>query len=577
MVRKPANNRWAWIVVAVVACGAVGLGLYLLRPGSAVPAAFAKKHMVVTASPHASHAALGILREGGSAVDAAIAAQLVLTLVEPQSSGIGGGLFLLASDAKGNLRAFDGREAAPAAATPGMFLTQDGKPRTFDDAGTGGLAVGVPGAIAALELAHRRYGRLPWAKLFDPAIALAENGFEVSPLLAEAIAELNPAQLDAAMRNFYFRPDGSPARGGDRLRDAQFASTLRRIAANGSAGFYQGPIAQAVVAAVRQSGRNPGRMELADLRAYQARETDPICGPYRGFKVCTVGPPSGGVTVLQILGLLQAVPSDALRPGTLSQLHYISQASRLAYADRAHWLGDPAAVHVPTTGLLDSRYLADRSKLISPSRDMGKASAGNPAKQAKVKYAPHRTPTYHGTSHLSVVDGPGNIVSMTMSIQASFGAQIRAAGFVLNNELTDFSMEAERHGLPIANAPAPGKRPLSAMSPSIVFDRQGAFFAAIGSPGGPDIIAYNAQALNELLDGGASMSQVVSDAHFVNWNGDTVLEKGTSLIWFVPQLMMKGHSVRLRSLESGLNGIRKVSGGYEGASDVRGEGLAAGD
>ncbi len=573
-LRPPKLPLIVFLGVCAIAFGVIHVAVISKDKADTVSA---KRHMAVTANPLASEAARQILIQGGSAVDAAIAAQLVLTLVEPQSSGIGGGLFLIASDAQGNMRTYDGREAAPASATPNMFLSKDGTPRAFDAAATGGLAVGVPGAIAALELAHRRFGNLPWAKLFDPAIGLAESGFAVSPFVAHAIAELDPATLGPDMRNFYFRPDGAPLSAGYRLRDPQFAITLRHIAANGSAGFYEGPIAESIVAAVRKARRNPGGMQLADLRSYQARESTPICAPYRAFKICTVEPPSGGVTVLQILGMLRWAPPEALKPGTLSLVHYTTQASRLAYADRAQWLGDPAVVRVPTAGLLDSPYLVSRGQMIDPSRDMGNASAGSPSNPAKVLYAPHRTPLYHGTSHLSVVDGEGNVASMTMSIQASFGAQIRVAGFVLNNELTDFSWEAERDGLPIANAPAPGKRPLSAMSPSIVFDPNGKFYAAIGSPGGRDIIAYNAQALSALIDGGASMSQVVSEAHFVNLNGETVLEAGTSLIWLAPQLMMKGHSVRLRGLESGLNGIRKVPQGYEGASDIRGEGLAVGD
>jgi len=573
-LRSPKGALIAFVGICALAVGVIHVAVISKEKADT---ASAKRHMAVTANPLASEAAREILRQGGSAVDAAIAAQLVLTLVEPQSSGIGGGLFLIASDAKGNMRTYDGREAAPASVTPGMFLSKDGKPRTFDDAATGGLAVGVPGAIAALELAHRRYGKLPWAKLFDPAIRLAESGFEVSRLVAHAIEELDPATLGPDMRNFYFRPDGAPLPTGYRLRDPQFAITLRHIAANGSAGFYEGPIAEAIVAAVRKARRNPGGMQLADLRSYQAKESAPVCGPYRAFKVCTVDAPSGGVTVLQILGMLRWAPSEVLKPGTLSRVHYTTQASRLAYADRAQWLGDPAVVPVPTAGLLDAPYLVSRGQMINPSRDMGEAIAGSPRNPAKVMYAPHRTPVYHGTSHLSVVDGEGNVASMTMSIQASFGAQIRVAGFVLNNELTDFSWEAERDGLPIANAPAPGKRPLSAMSPSIVFDKDGKFFAAIGSPGGRDIIAYNAQALSALIDGGVSISQAVSEAHFTNLNSETVLEASTSLIWLAPQLMLSGHRVRFRALDSGLNGIRKVAGGYQGASDVRGEGAAVGD
>jgi len=537
----------------------------------------ATRYAAATANKHATEAALEVLRKKGSAVDAAIAAQLVLTLVEPQSSGIGGGLFMLVADAKGRMRVFDGRETAPASVHADMFLQSSGKPRQLEEIATGGLSVGVPGAIAALELAHRRYGKLPWSELFGPAIRLSESGFSVSPLLAKAIAELEFGRLSPEMRATYFHKEGSPLRTGELLRDPQFAKTLQIIAQGGSSAFYEGEIAEAMVASVRKAARNPGHMTLDDLRDYEAQERSPLCLQFKLHNVCTTPAPSGGVSLLQVLGILKDFSSEVLKLGTLSQIHLVSQAERLAYADRAKWMADPAYTSVPTAGLLDAGYLKSRAALINTSSDMGQAEAGKPPQRdaSAVDYAPHRTDILHGTSHVAIVDGLGQVVSMTSSVQAAFGAQIRAAGFVLNNELTDFSREPRVGGRPVANAPAAGKRPLSAMSPTIVFDPQGKFFAAVGSPGGPEIITYNAQALINIIAGKETLQKAMSAPHFANLNGPTILEKSTRIVAMSPALFLKGHAVRLRELESGLNGIRKTAKGYEAATDVRGEGLAA--
>ena len=535
-----------------------------------------KSQMVVTAHPLASQAANTILEQGGSAVDAAIAAQLVLTLVEPHASGIGGGLFMLVAGPGGDIRAYDGREVAPKAVSPKMFFGLDGKPETSDRLATGGLAVGVPGAIAAMAMAHERYGKLPWWVLFKPAIQTAESGFPVSRLLSESVRELKAGNLERDMLGTYFRPDGSPLHIGEIIRDPAYARTLRIIAEGGGGAFYKGKIADEIVARVR-SARNPGRMTVSDLADYRAIERKPICAPYREFKVCTTPTPSGGMTLLQILGMLRDQPSAQLKPGTVSQVHLFSQASKLAYADRAKWLGDPAFVRVPEEGLLDAGYLADRASKIDSRRDLKGAGAGvPPSKSAALpRYTPQRSPAWPGTSHLSIMDADGQAVSMTMSVQASFGAQLRVAGFVLNNELTDFSAEPQIDGQPVANAAAAGKRPLSAMSPAILFDGKGKIVGAIGSPGGRDIIAYNAQAIIDLLDTG-SIAGAVSRPHFANFNGPTYLEKRSSLIRMIPRLIAMGNSVRLQKFESGLNGIWKTANGLEGASDVRGEGLAVG-
>ncbi|HKQ11021.1 MAG TPA: gamma-glutamyltransferase family protein [Rhizomicrobium sp.] len=571
-------RKFALLTSALAAVTVLAGLLWWLSPPSAATTTVAARHVTVTANPYASHAAREILRKGGSAVDAAIAAQLVLTLVEPQSSGIGGGLFLLVSDARGGMRVYDGRETAPAAVRPNLFLGQNREPRQLDEVATGGLAVGIPGAVAALALAHKQYGALPWGELFGPAIQHAEAGFIVSPLLARAIASLDRKRAAASMQ-IYFHLDGSPVGAGERMRDPQLATTLRKIAREGPPGFYEGEVAQAIVASVRSAERNPGEMTLDDLKNYRAVERGPVCRPFKKYRVCTTPSPSGGITVLQILGILADKPSEALRPGTLSQIHLLSQAERLAYSDRAKWLADPDYANVPANGLLDESYLRSRAKLIDADRDMGHVEAGIPPERetSLIDFAPHRTKTLHGTSHLAIVDKNGLVVSMTSSVQAAFGAQIRAAGFVLNNELTDFSLEPTIDQQPVANAPAAGKRPLSAMSPAIVFDPQGRFFAAIGSPGGREIIAYNAQALVNLIAAKATISSVVSVPHFANENDSTVLEKGTSLITQIPALLLMGHAPRLRELESGLNGIQRSGSAYEAASDVRGEGAAAGD
>ena len=576
---KLRSPKRALIALVVVCAVAIGIMHYAVLGSHQAVAVTARRHLAVTANPLASEAAREILRKGGSAVDAAIAAQLVLTLVEPQSSGSGGGLFMLVADKKGQARVFDGREVAPGAARPDMFLSPRGKPRSFEEISTGGLAVGVPGAVAAMWDSHIRYGKLPWRDLFAPAIKLAEQGFPITPLLSQAIEQLEPHYLPEATRTIYFYPDGKPKTTGHVIRDPAFAKTLRLLADKGRAGFYEGPVAEAIVTAVRSSSTNPGIMRLADLANYRSIEREALCRPYRSYRVCTTPPPSGGLTLLQMLALLEKVPPSQLEPRTPSQAHLITQASRLAYADRAKWLADPELVPVPDDGLMDDNYLASRSKTINEKRDAGRVDAGTPPVKASAlpKFAPHRTPVGHGTSHLAIVDDDGLVVSMTMSVQAAFGSQVRAAGFILNNELTDFSTEPKVEGRLVANAPAANKRPLSAMSPSIVFDPKGQLFAAIGSPGGPDIIGYNARALVDLIDGKSSVSDAVSNPHIVNLNGPTYLEKRLAAVPIAVGLMTRGHSVRFRSLESGLNGIVKVDSGYEGASDVRGEGAAVGD
>ena len=540
----------------------------------------AQHHLIVAAEPAAAEAGLAMLRSGGSAVDAAIAAQLVLTLVEPQSSGIGGGAYLIVSDGTA-LTAYDGRESAPASARPGMFLDAQGKARPHDDAVPGGLSVGVPGVIRMAAMAHAAHGKLPWAKLFEPAIDLAEQGFVVPPRLALELAEggLGLAAMPDIRANF-FNPDGTPIKAGQTWRNLKLAQSLRKIADGGPDAFYVGSIADEIAAAVTKAPVNPAVMTRTDIANYQPKTRAPLCGTYRAFRICSLPPStSGGTTVLQTLGLLQRFSSAQLQPATLSSVHLISEATRLAYADRERWLGDADFVAVPLQGLLDRAYLDGRSRLIDPMHAMGIAAAGTPLMQKGEipDYTPMRPQIEQGTSHLAVVDDFGEVVSMTMSIEAAFGAQISAGGFLLNNEMTDFSFEPIIDGKPVANAVAPGKRPLSAMSPVIVFGPDGKFFAALGSPGGRQIIAYVAQAVVNLIDGQLSMQGAAAAPRHVNLNGPTLIEKGTPLEGIAPALTAMGHQVRAIPFDSGVNGIRRVNGGYEGGADPRREGVALGD
>jgi gamma-glutamyltranspeptidase/glutathione hydrolase len=545
---------------------------------AAAPASpVARRHMIVAAEPDAAEAGLAMLRAGGSAVDAAIAAQLVLTLVEPQSSGIGGGAYLIVSDGAA-LRAYDGRETAPASASPNMYLDMNGRPRNFRDVQYGGISVGVPGMIAVLAMAHREHGRLPWARLFAPAIALAENGFVVQPRLAREEGDIQRLGTMPDMRAAYFHADGTPIRPGEVLKNPAYAETLKTLAQGGANAFYRGTIADKIVASVTTAPVNPVRFTRADLAGYRAIEREPLCGTYRLYRVCGVPPStSGGTTVLQILGLLERFPSEQLKPGTLTSVHLVSEASRLAYADRNHWLADPAFLDVPVQGLVDRAYLWGRSSLIDPMRVMRLAWPGTPPMRAELKFSPMPEQPSFGTSQLAAVDERGQVVSITMTVQAAFGSGLMPGGFILNNELTDFSFEPVIDGRAVANAPAAGKRPLSSMSPTIVFAPDGSFFAALGSPGGRQIIGYVAQALVNLIDGQMSMAETAAAPRHINAGGPTVIESGTPLASLSAPLSALGHMVRSDDFDSGINGIRRTAAGYEGGADPRREGVALGD
>src|SRR3954469_24442223 len=472
-------------------------------PQAQVIETVAKRHMIAAANPHAAQAGLEMLRAGGSAVAAATATQMVLGLVEPESSGIGGVACMLVYDAKTKrTTSFDGREMAPASATPTMFLDASGQPRTKADAIPGGLSVGIPGVVKMLWLAHQKYGKLPWAKLFEPAIKLSEEGFPVGPKLARTIKSFSRGASMPDIKAHFYHPDGTPLAEGEIYKNPEYAESLRLIAAGGAKAFYTGEIAQAIVDTVQHAPINQGGMTLGDLAGFKALERPPVCGDYRIWRLCSMGPPSsGGIAIVQILGMLQRFPSSQLQPGSLSEAHLFTQASRLAYADRAKYVGDTAFVDVPITGLLDKGYIAGRAALIDPAKDMGTAEAGTPP-QKRADYAPQRSPVLHGTSHMTIVDKNGMVIAMTTSVESVFGAEVMVKGFFLNNTLTDFSLDPMLDGKPVANAPAPGKRPLSAMSPTIVFDKDGKFLLSVGSPGGPAIIDYVSQSLVAMLDGG---------------------------------------------------------------------------
>lgn len=547
-------------------------------PAAAGEPTVGARHMVAAANPHAAEAGRSILRAGGSAVDAAIAMQMVLNVVEPQSSGIGGGAFLLHHDAEAReTTAYDGRETAPSAASQDLFLDAEGEPQPFFEAMVGGKSVGVPGLLRMLEAAHRDHGRLAWKDLFSPAIRLAKDGFEVSPRLNMLISNDRFLATFAKARALFYQPDGAAIPAGAILKNPAFADTLRLIAAEGADGLYHGPLAGAIVVAVRGASRNPGRMTLDDLAGYRAPTREPICRRYRAWRVCGMPPPtSGGVTLLQTLGILSNFAVSSFRPGSTEAVHLISEASRLAFADRARYLADPDFVDVPIDALLDAEYLRRRASQIRTWASMGRAEAGEPSKRSGALMPDERLES-PSTTHLSVVDGAGNAVAMTSSIESAFGSRLMVRGFLLNNQLTDFSFRAERRGVAVANRVEPGKRPRSSMSPTLVFDRDGDLVMAVGSPGGSRIIGYVAKTVLAVLDWRLDIQRAIELPHHTNRNGATDLEAGTRLARAAGQLEALGHEVKVRDLNSGLHGIVVTAGRLTGGADPRREGIALGD
>jgi len=543
-----------------------------------------KKFMASTANPLATETAYQILKSGGSAVDAAIAAQMVLNLVEPQASGIGGGAFMLHFDGH-VVKAFDGRETAPASATEKLFQSADGKPMQFYDGVVGGRSTGVPGVLRMLEAAHKQYGKLPWATLFAPAIRLADEGFPVGPRLHTLLQSEKYLKSDAVAAAYFYDQNGTPRPVGYVLKNPAFAVTLREIASAGADAFYKGRIAKDIATKVKNHSANPGDLTSIDIAGYQAKIREPICVDYKQWSVCGVPPPSsGGVTVAEILGILETKSIERFAPdeGVLNAngVHLFSEAGRLAYADRARYIADPDFVPFRIKSLVDKEYLAGRAALIS-EKSMGVAKFGLPA-AVNVAWGVDTSPEFAGTSHMSIVDGGGNAVSMTSSIEDAFGSRQMVDGFLLNNQLTDFSFDAVDENGAIANRVQAGKRPRSAMAPTFVFDKKTRkLILLIGSPGGSAIINYVAKALVGMMDWGLNVQQAISLPNFGSRNGPTELEQGRVADALVDQLKAKGHNVRLMELTSGLQGIMLMNVHGEemwyGGSDPRREGTAKGD
>jgi len=537
----------------------------------------ARSYMVAAAHPLAVEAGLQMLAEGGSAVDAAIAVQLVLNLVEPHASGIGGGAFLLHYDARSNsIQAYDGRETAPAGATPELFLDRDGRPMAFRDAVPGGRSVGVPGLVRLLEHMHRRHGSLPWARLFDPAIMLAERGYPLAARLHRLLSQVPDLDRDPAARALYYVSAGAPKPEGTLLINPEFAATLRSLAKAGADAFYRGEIAHDIVSAVREHPRNPGTLTAQDLAEYAVRKVEPLCRPYREYRVCGMPPSSsGGIGVLQMLGMLERFDMRAVRPGSAQALHLLAEAGRLAFADRNRYVADDRYVKVPVAGLLDPAYLSTRSQLIRPEVSMGEARAGVPP-GAEVAYAHDAMDEASGTSHISIVDGAGNAVALTTTIESWFGSRVMVRGFLLNNQLTDFSFAPQEDGRPVANRVEPGKRPRSSMAPTLVFDRDGRLHMTLGSPGGSLIIGYVLKTLVATLDWGLDMQAAIDLPNVASRNGPTEVERGTSNEISAAALRAMGHPMRVMDMTSGLHGIMRTPEGWAGGADPRREGVARG-
>ncbi len=547
---------------------------------AAKPAATAERHMVAAANPHAVEAGLKMLRQGGSAIDAAIAAQLVLNLVEPQSSGIGGGAFILHYRAADKaITSFDGREIAPAAAQPTRFLDADGKPQKFLDAVVGGRSVGVPGLLRVLEKTHALYGKLSWETLFQPAIALARDGFAVSPRLATLLAGEKALPRVEPANKYFYRPDGTPLPAGHRLVNKPLAEVFGLIAVEGADAFYKGDLARDIVDAVTHAPANPGDLTLADLASYQAVEREPVCGPYRAYVVCGMGPPSsGGLTVLQILGMLQEFDLGAMKPLSAEAVHVMAEAMRLAYADRGLYMADADFVKVPVKGLIDPGYLKSRAALIQPGKAFGKATAGEPPhKDTHLRWGQDDSLELPSTSQIVAVDSDGNAVSMTTTIEDQFGSRLMVHGFLLNNELTDFAFSPTDQGRPVANRVEPRKRPRSSMAPTLVFDRDGKLAMTLGSPGGSAIINYVVKTLVGVIDWKLDIQQAIALPNFGSRGGATELEKGTSAEALKPALEAMGHTVSVIDFTSGLQGIAIGPKGFVGGADPRREGVALGD
>ena len=553
---------------------------------TAGPAAFAKqpvaharanvaaKGMVSAADPRAAEAGAEMLRQGGSAVDAAFATLLALNVVEPESQGIGGGSYLVYSARGATPVTFDGREVAPRAAT-GTWFYKDGKPMEHEDAIPGGKSVGVPGNLRLMAMAHARYGKLPWAALFQPAIKLARDGFQITPRLYRSLdGSRRTGAMTAEARAIFYEADGNPKPVGTLVRNPAFADFLDGIAKRGAEAFYAAPNAQNIVATVNQSQVNPSQMTLGDIASYKAIQRAPVCGTYRGYRICGMGPSSsGGLAVFETLKQLERFDLTALGPNSPVAWHLIAESMRLAYADRELYLGDPGYVSVPTAGLMDSAYLAKRSALISMDRAMPSVAAGHPAGAPKLTCTTGPVPE-RGTSHFVAVDAAGNVASETSTIEDIFGSGLMVSGYYLNNELTDFNIVPDKDGCLTANRVQPGKRPRSSMSPTIVWDPKGRVRLAVGAAGGPTIPAQVLKAIIGVIDWHYSAQQAIA-LPVIFALGDTVyLEKGTFLETMAPQLQAMGHTVQVRAPGFKANAVEWVNGHWAGGADPRSEGAA---
>lgn len=540
-----------------------------------LPAPLSAQGVVSSADPRASAAGQEILRKGGSATDAALAMMLALTVVEPQSSGIGGGGFLLHHDGiSGSLDSIDGRETAPAAARADRFLDAAGAPLRFRDAMPGGASVGVPGNIALMAKAHARWGRLRWADLFAPAIALARDGFVVSKPLATRLAGMAPLWADFPdARALYWR-DGAPVAEGAHITNPALADFLTRLAQEGPSAFYQGDNARAISAAVAAAPRNPAALDVADIAAYRARDRAPVCAPYRAYRVCGMGPPSsGGISVLQILGMVERFDLAQMGRDNPQSWHVIGQAMRLAYADRETWLGDRDFGVVPVAGLIDPAYLRSRSRLISLSRAPGSYAPGTPpGAQPRTTVT---SPDVPGTTHFVAIDAQGSIAAMTSTIEGPFGSQLVVNGYMLNNELTDFAFLPTRDGAPVANRVEPGKRPLSSMAPTIVFDADGKPVFTVGAAGGKTIIMQVAKAIIAKIDWGMDAQSAIGLGQIYFDADGLVLEQDAGLEPLAPALRAMGHKVRFAPMPlKGNAAERTADGQWQGAADPRSVGVA---
>ncbi|MDB5742217.1 MAG: gamma-glutamyltransferase 1, Threonine peptidase family [Polaromonas sp.] len=569
------------------------------------------KFAVAAANPLATDAGYQILKAGGSAIDAAIAVQMVLTLVEPQSSGIGGGAFLMHFNGRA-VEAFDGRETAPAAADENLFMGADGKPLAFYDGVVGGRSVGTPGTVRMLEMAHSQYGKLPWAQLFAPAIQLADNGFRVSARLSTLLKDEKYLKNDRTAAAYFYKADGTPVDMGATLRNPALADVLRKIASQGSNGLLTGSVAQAIVAKVQGHAGNPGKLGMEDLAGYQAKKRDPICADYAAraqvYRLCGMPPPSSGaIAIGQILGMLNHTPAATLAlvtgmggvPGTegptpsADWLHLYTEASRLAFADRGQYLGDPDFVQPPGgswMSLLDPGYLSERAKLIQPAGPSMKTARPGVPGAVKTAYAPMPEQIEYGTSHISIVDSFGNAIAMTTTIEDQFGSRLmtdggtgKAGGFLLNNELTDFSFApTDAEGKPVANRVQSGKRPRSSMAPTLVFDKNtGQLVMSGGSPGGALIIHFTAKTIYGVLNWGLLPQQAIDLPNFASLNGPTLLEEKRFAPATVEALRARGAEVREMPMTSGLQAITRGQAHgialWMGGADPRREGLVMGD